>query len=114
MAWQSLSTCACCEGCSSLAGMACARHTMRRMCDGWCKDYEPAPAYLRRALTDEEVERCRQVAARPSVRFPLLTSAEIRHLLWFHAYFGDREHQPAPSSAARDTPSTDASYPDAA
>ncbi len=87
---------------------------MRRMCDGWCKDYEPAPAYLRRALTDEEVERCRQLAARPSVRFPLLTNAEMRHLLWFHAYFGDREHQPASSTAARDTPSTGALYPDAA
>lgn len=115
MAWQDLGICSCCQGCTYLEGSACRRHTMRLRCDGRCKDFELSPSHLQGVLTEEEQERCRQFAAHPAARFPLLTRDEMRRLLWFHTYFGDREHQPdRPALPHDDALGADVSYPDAA
>ena len=44
-------------------------------------------------LTDEERARCEQLMMHPAARFPWLTLDEMRRLLWYREYFGQREHE---------------------
>ena len=95
MAWQAFTRCSCCQGCAFLDGASCRFHPMRRLCDGHCHDYAPAQIDAASVLTDEERDRCLRLAAHPIARFPLLTLDEMRHLLWYREYFGEREHHAA-------------------
>lgn len=93
MPWQALNRCTCCHGCVFLNGAICRIHEKRRLCNGSCADRaldQPSPLAV---LTDEEQARCARLATHPAARFPLLTLDEMRHLLWYNEYFGEREHQ---------------------
>ena len=92
MPWQVFHHCACCQGCTFLEGTNCRLHgASRRLCDGTCPDRAPEhPAAL---LTDDERARCEQLIMHPAARFPLLTLDEMRRLLWYREYFGNREHE---------------------
>jgi hypothetical protein len=73
--------------------MNCRFHgDTRRFCNGDCPDRllasDPAAA-----LTEEERARCLRLSTHPAARFPLLTLEELRRLLWYREYFGEREHQ---------------------
>ncbi|HZS87291.1 MAG TPA: hypothetical protein VFE42_07370 [Chloroflexota bacterium] len=93
MPWQAFHRCSCCQECVFLEGMHCRFHgDTRRFCNGDCPDRllaaDPADA-----LTEEERERCQRLTTHPAARFPLLTLEEMRRLLWYREYFGEREHQ---------------------
>ena len=93
MPWQTFHRCACCQGCVQLEGATCRLHGhTRRLCNGACPDRlleEPDVS----VLTDEERARCEQLTRHPAARFPLLTLDEMRRLLWYQEYFGQREHE---------------------
>ncbi len=92
MPWQAFHRCACCQGCVFLEGVNCRLHgDTRRFCDGGCPDRTLEQDAS--TLTDDERARCERLIAHPAVRFPLLTTDEMRRLLWFQEYFGEREHQ---------------------
>lgn len=55
-------------------------------------------------LTDDERARCERLATHPAARFPLLTLDEMRRLLWYREYFGDREHKHPTRSFPRLSP----------
>jgi len=94
MPWYAKAYCPCCAECAFREGNACAKRPRRVMCDAHCPDraLSGGPGAL---LTDEECARCATIAAQPQARYRLLTHGEMARLLWFHAYFGDREHREA-------------------
>ena len=94
MPWQAFSRCDCCQGCVFLDGAGCRLHGhTRRVCDGACPDRTLKHSGTA-GLSDEERARCRRLIMHPAARFPLLTLEELRRLLWYSEYFGEREHKP--------------------
>lgn len=104
MPWQAFHRCPCCQGCTFLEGANCRLHgDSRRFCDGACPDRlleHDAGA----GLTEDERARCEHLITHPAARFPLLTLDEMRRLLWYREYFGNREHERPTRSFPRLSP----------
>lgn len=94
MSWQAFHRCSCCQGCVFLDGANCRLHGhSRRLCDGMCPDRMLEQASAEDVLSADELERCARLTNHPAARFPLLTLDEMRRLLWYSEYFGEREHE---------------------
>ena len=93
MPWQPFAHCACCQECVHLDGVRCRLHGhRRRLCNGACPDRTLAEPDVN-VLTAEERARCEQLMMHPAAQFPWLTLDEMRRLLWYREYFGQREHE---------------------
>lgn len=87
-----------------LEGANCRLHgTNRRLCDGACPD-RTLEQQAATALSEAERARCEKLVEHPAARFPLLTLDEMRRLLWFQEYFGNREHERPTRSFPRLSP----------
>lgn len=94
MSWQAFHRCSCCQGCIFLDDINCRLHGhSRRLCDGMCPDRTLEQTGVEAVLTDDERARCEELSRHPAARFPLLTIDEMRRLLWYSEYFGEREHE---------------------
>lgn len=106
MSWQAFHRCSCCQGCVFLDGANCRLHGhSRRLCDGMCPDRMLEQPSAEDVLSEDELARCAELSNHPAARFPFLTLDEMRRLLWYREYFGEREHErPKARSFPRLTP----------